>query len=225
MTHVVLRHSYSSLDQFATCPKRYYHQRIIKDVVDEGGEASLHGNRVHTALEERTRDKTELPDYLQKHEPLVASIEALGGDLEAERELVLTQDLIPTTWDAEDAFLRSKLDILVRWPKRALILDWKTGKRRPKFYQLELSAMQLFLHYPMIDTIKTGFIWLRDDAMDTHTYKRDELAGMIERFRAKVTEIEQAVIDDVWPAKPSGLCGFCPAKDICTFAQKSYRRY
>ena len=42
-----LAHSYSSIKLFENCPLRYYRQRIKKDVVDEGGEASKHGERIH----------------------------------------------------------------------------------------------------------------------------------------------------------------------------------
>jgi hypothetical protein len=44
--------SYSSLKTFEQCPKKYYHLRIVKDVKDEGSEATIYGQEVHKAAEE-----------------------------------------------------------------------------------------------------------------------------------------------------------------------------
>ena len=72
-----LTHSYSALKLYENCPYRYYHQRIAKTVVDKGGEASQHGERVHKHLEDRLRDKVDLPQELKHVEPLVNSFENL----------------------------------------------------------------------------------------------------------------------------------------------------
>ena len=58
---IYLAHSYSSMKMFENCPQRYYRQRILKDIKDEGGEASMYGERIHEMLEHRLRDNTELP--------------------------------------------------------------------------------------------------------------------------------------------------------------------
>ena len=55
-----LAHSYSSLKMYENCPKRYYHQRITKEVSDSGSEATRYGERVHKALEERLTNDNEL---------------------------------------------------------------------------------------------------------------------------------------------------------------------
>lgn len=218
-----LKHSYSSLSEFEQCPKKYYHKRIAKDVVDPGSEASIYGERVHKAFEDRLRDGITLPTDLAKHEDKCQAILALGN-IEPEKELVLTEDLIPTGWWAKDAWLRSKLDVFGVRKKRAMVLDWKTGKRKPDFLQLELSAMQTMLHYPSIEEVNTGYVWLRDDKIDKETYTRDELDGIVKKVQDKADRIEEAKDLGVWQAKPSPLCGWCPAKDICQYADKGRKR-
>ena len=47
-----LAHSYTALKMYENCPKRYYHQRITKEVVDQPGTATVYGERVHKQLEE-----------------------------------------------------------------------------------------------------------------------------------------------------------------------------
>jgi hypothetical protein len=130
-----LAHSYSAIKLYENCPLRYYRQRVVKDVVDQGGEASKHGERIHEFLEKRLAENTQLPQEAERYEPLCVSVEkiAKSGTLYVEKELVLTDELKPTGWWDADAWLRSKLDVLVVVGDTAVVMDWKTGKRRISF--------------------------------------------------------------------------------------------
>ena len=218
-----LKHSYSSLKMFDQCPKKYYHLRIARDVQDKGSEASIYGERVHKSFEDRLRDGVALPDDLKKHESKCVAIEALGGTLTPEKELCLTKDFVAAGWWDEDVYLRSKLDVFVEKDDKAVILDWKTGKRKPDFFQLELSAMQTFMQYPRVDDIRTGFVWLRDDIIDQRKFVREDTEDMVDRFQEKVERVDEANSLGVWQAKPGPLCEWCPAKDICEFAERRRR--
>lgn len=224
MTHR-LTHSYSAIKLFDNCPLRYYKQRIEKSVKDEQNAASVHGERVHKALELRLKDKTPLPDYLAKQERVCSALEKLGGTVHAELEMVLNPDMQPTGWWEADAWLRSKLDVYVDFGIKAVILDWKTGKRRPDFFQLELSAVQAFIHYPKLETANVGFVWLKEETSDTKIYRRADFQSMLDKTVTKIKRIEEAVEEDVWPAKPGPLCNYCPAKGSCAFADTNRRRY
>ena len=129
-----LSHSFSSIKMFENCPLRYYHQRIAKTVVDKGGEASLHGERIHKFLEERLKGVIEeLPPEAASLEPVVDTIVKMIGDgaLYVEQELTLNPGLEPTGWWDADAWIRSKLDVnIIKW-QSAIVMDWKTGKRSP----------------------------------------------------------------------------------------------
>ena len=151
-------HSYSSLKMYENCPYRYYRQKVVKDVQDVQGEAAAYGEAIHKALELRLRDKTPLPDHLAKFESVCHMIEQKPGVLELEREMTLTESLTPTTWFAKDAWLRSKLDVLVVDGDKATILDWKTGKRRPDPEQLDIFAVQVFQHFP--EACRSGHVHL-----------------------------------------------------------------
>jgi hypothetical protein len=206
---------------YDNCPKRYYHQRIAKHVTDQGGEATLYGERLHKMLEERLRDDVELPAEAAAHAPLVDAVlrsAASGGTLLIEQEMTLNRKLKPTGWWAEDAWMRSKLDVLVLKGKRAIVLDWKTGKRRPDFDQLELFALQVFAHHKDIDEVSSGFVWLKDQAIDRNTYNRSNIGELWSQLLNKVSRVERSLHSDDWPAKPSGLCRFCPARHLCDFA-------
>lgn len=215
-----LSHSFSSIKLYENCPLRYYHQRVIKSVVDKGGEASQYGERIHKFLELRLAEDQDLPQEAAHYEKLVQSVETIAakGELHIECEMTLNQDLKPTGWWDQDAWLRSKLDVLIECGNTAYVLDWKTGRRRPDFSQLELFALQVFAHCPEVDEVSSTFIWLKDMAMDKETYTRKQSAAMWQGMLARIRRIEQSLEKENWPAKPSGLCKFCPCRHLCEYA-------
>ena len=217
----MLTHSFSSIKMYENCPKRYYHQRIRKEVQDKGSDATIYGERIHEALEHRLESKVDLPKESEGYEVLCRGIEktARGGTLLVEQKLTLSEDLTPTGWWDGDAWVRSILDVLVLHNDTAVVMDWKTGKRRPDFTQLELFALQVFSHFPDIDKVKSSFLWLKDMQMDSKIYYRDELGSMWGKLLQRISRIEQSLAHDKWPPKPSGLCNYCPAKNICVYPQ------
>jgi hypothetical protein len=55
--------------------------------------------------------------------------------------------------------------------------------------------------------------------MDSETFKANQTNLMWSDMLARIERIHQSVEHNNWPAKPSGLCGWCPAKNICEFAR------
>ena len=218
---VKLAHSFSALKMYENCPKRYYHQRITKDVKDSVGEATLYGERVHKNLEDYLKTGAALPDDSVKLQPLCDTFRTSAGDggFFVEQEYTLNKDLQETGWWDADAWLRFKLDVLVvRDNGTAIVADWKTGKRRPDFDQLEMFALAVFSFWPAVNKVTSVFVWTKENAMDKETYKREHIDDMWTRLLTRINRVEKSLETDVWPAKPSGLCRYCPCKDFCEFA-------
>lgn len=215
-----LSHSYSAIKLYENCPLRYYRQRVLKDVTDDGGEASRYGERVHEYLEHRLKEAADLPQDISHYEVLCTTVEGLanGGELHIEKELVLTEELTPTGWWEPDAWLRSKLDVLVIRGDTAYVMDWKTGKRNPDFFQLKLFAVQVLKHFPEVQHVKTSLVWLKQLQMDTEEYSREQSNEIWAEIMGKIRRIYNSLEHDTWPARPSGLCRFCPARHDCDFA-------
>ena len=214
-----LSHSYSSIKMYENCPKRYYHQRITKEVEDVGSAATIYGTRVHADLEERLANGKKLTEETSKHESLCSEILKTKSEVLVEQKMCLTKEFTPTTWMAKDAWFRSIVDVLLLNEKSATVMDWKTGKRRPDFMQLELFAMQVFFHYPKIEKVITSFVWLKELGTDTKVFKRDkDLQSIINKFLIKLKHIYTSVKTDNWIPKPSGLCRFCPCNNFCKYA-------
>ena len=218
---VKLAHSFSALKMYENCPKRYYHQRITKEVKDSVGEATLYGERVHKHLEDYLKTGAALPDDSVKLQPLCDTFRTSAGDggFFVEQEYTLNKDLQETGWWDADAWLRFKLDVLVvRDNGTAIVADWKTGKRRPDFDQLEMFALAVFSFWPAVNKVTSVFVWTKENAMDKETYKREHIDDMWTRLLTRINRVEKSLETEVWPAKPSGLCRYCPCKDFCEFA-------
>jgi len=217
-----LNHSYSAFKLFDNCPLRYYRQRVLKDVKDEMGVAGLEGDRQHKALENRVAFGTPLPADMSGLEELVDAVVSTtrGAHIFAEKELVINRDLKPTGWWDADVFFRSKADLFAinDGDTRAVIIDWKTGKRRPDFLQMQLMSMAGFMHYPTLERIDTMFVWLKEKEQDSETYRRSELPSLTTTLLTYVARIERALENEKWPAKPGWLCPYCPARTTCKWA-------
>jgi len=215
-----LAHSFSSLEMFEACPKRFYHLRVAKDVKPEDSAASEAGTRDHEALEHCIKDGTPLPPHLQKHEQKVRLIRESGYEVVAEQELAINKELEPCEWWHPDVLLRVKADVALYTGTRAAVLDWKTGKRRPKPFQLELGAMAQWIHFPKIKSTEAAFLWLKEDASDKYSYTREEdYERILAKFTRKVDKVEEVAAEGVWQAKPGYHCNWCEAKNICSYSQ------
>ena len=213
-----LTHSFSSIKMYENCPKRYYHQRVTKEVKDLGGEATVYGERIHEALEHRLGSKTKLPDEAKGYEVLCRTIENINGSLYVEQQLCLNEYLTPTGWWDKDAWIRSILDVLIIKDNKAIVMDWKTGKRRPDFTQLELFALQVFKHFEHVEEVTASFLWLKDMSKDNMVYESANANLMWESLLTRIERITDSAVHNKWPPKPSGLCRYCPAKNICEYA-------
>ena len=132
--------SYSSLTAFETCPKRYFHTRVAKDIVEPEGDALLWGSAVHKALENRVKDGTPLPTGMTQWEPICAKLRASPGEIFTERQLCLNYRFQPTAWYGDDAWVRGVVDVGVLRDDEIVALDYKTGKPKPDTDQLQLFA-------------------------------------------------------------------------------------
>lgn len=216
--------SYSSLTSFETCPKRYYHTRVAKDTSDPPGEQARWGQVVHKHLEDRVRDDVPLPESVRHYEPLVRVVLNTPGEKLVEKHLAVTYGLAPTEWESPDAWSRGIIDLGVvsNDQSSAILLDWKTGKRKVDSDQLMLFAGLAFSHYKSMNVVTTGFIWLKDGVVDKKTFYRAEVPVVWQRFIPRVQRLQRAYEEDKFPPKPSGLCErYCPVPHYkCKFSGK-----
>jgi len=211
--------SYSALNAFETCPRRYYLTRVSKDVTEPQTEATIWGNRVHKALEDYAKKGKVLPDNLIRCKRYIDKVKRMKGKLLVEERMAMNKSFHPTKWMAKDVWVRGIIDLGVVGSKEAVLLDWKTGKHRPDSYQLMLFAAFAFSHFPWIERVTTGFIWLKDSKFDKETFEREQVTEIWNEFLPRIKRLEHAFENDRWQANPSGLCkNWCPVgRKLCEF--------
>lgn len=209
----ILPWSFSSWSNYQTCPKKHYETRIAKNFVEAESDAMLWGNEVHAALEKKIKHGTPLPERMARIDKISSSIISSKSDeTYAELKLAVTEELVATEFFADDAWARGIIDLLKITGDRALVLDWKTGKRKPNSKQLDLMTVLVYAKYPAIEKISTVFMWFQEPTKPTiKHYTRDQMEELIHQFDDGVADMLYSEANNAWPARPSGLCyGWCP---------------
>lgn len=211
--------SYTFLNTYEICPKQAFHRYVSKDAPFVGSDASRWGDKVHKAMEKRLAHPVEpLPSEMSKWEPLVKPLEALGP--RAEMKLGMRRDGSPTGFFDSDVWLRGKADVVIVYDSAALLLDWKTGKRREDPKELEVQAVLLAsLHSPPLEKITGRYVWLQDNALGK-PHDVSNVGETLELLQDKAAEIEANHAKGYWPKKQGPLCAYCPVKS-CEFNTSS----
>lgn len=205
--------SYTSLSDFKNCPKQFYHKRVIKDVREEQSEQMLWGNKVHKAFEMYMGHGHPLLDMLEPHRPFLDLIKMYPGEGVTEMKVGLDKRAQPCGFFDPNVWWRGVLDYHKVYGNGAQIVDYKTGKRKPDWVQLYIFAIWLFAKYPQVTGIQLWLYWTQDQAYDQEVVKRTEIPLLWSKMLGDLRQMKQSFHDDLWPAKPSGLCnGWCPVK-------------
>lgn len=206
--------SYSKLKNYETCPKRHWHCDIAKDVKDEESEHITYGNMVHKALADAIAGKAELPQPYKHWQPWVDRITSDGkGTILVEQQLAITKDLTATEWFGRDAWYRGIADVIKIVGPVAVVLDWKTGKISEDGVQLALMAQCVFAHHPIVQKIRTEFVWLKEDATTRADFTREDMVGVWTGLLPRVALLEKASVEVSYPPKPGYLCKrYCPVE-------------
>lgn len=215
----VLPWSYSSLNAFENCPRRFYLTRISKEVADPPGEAALWGNEVHKALELSVGKGYGLGERFKAYQPVVDRLRAAEGRKYAELKFGVTNTFAPTKFIGSDVWYRGVIDLLVVRNKTAIALDYKLGKVKHDGDQLKLFAAATFAQHPYVQTVHTQYLWLAADKTTSKTFTREDVPGIWDEFQPRVARMVLAEQKDRWLPNPSGLCeGWCPVgKAHCEF--------
>lgn len=206
--------TYSQLDKFETCPRQFYHVRVKRDIVEPPTEHTIWGEKVHTAMEHRVLHGTPLPEGMTQWEGLAKKVAGMPGQKLCEEKMAVDASFTPTEW--KNAWSRGIADVVILHKDSAVVLDYKTGKRKLT-EQLMLYAGYAFSTYPEVQTVTTGFVWLKDRKIDKEKFSRGDVPRIWNTFLPRVRKLESAYERDAWPCRPSGLCkGWCPVK-TCEF--------
>lgn len=209
--------SYSSLTSFETCPRRHHLTRVAKRVDDPMGPDARYGIEVHQAIEKYLKSATPLPARMAGYAGPPDALKAKPGELIVEKRLALTSDLQPTDYWGPHAWWRGAIDAGKIGATTAVLLDWKLGKPKNDDAQLSLFAMAAFAHYPQIERVAVGYVWLAHNSLSPMVFERAQAPAIAEAFRPRVINLVRAHEEGDYPPRPSGLCRkWCPVpNDMC----------
>ena len=207
--------SYSSINTFKQCPKKYYHLKVAKDVKDKGSTATLYGQQVHQAAEDYIASETPIPAKFKFLTPIVKALNAIEGEKLCEMKLGVAQTdegYKPTTFFAKDVWWRGIADLVIINGDTAHSIDYKTSKnaRYADTKQLDAVAAALFVHYPQLKKIRSAlaFVVSKDFIKNEHTV--DLKDSYFASFKPDLDRLAAAEDSDVWNAISGPLCGWCP---------------
>ena len=209
--------SYSSATTFEKCPKQYHHLYVLKDVKnDSNSEVLLYGNAVHKAAEMFMRHGEPLPEKFSQFQPTLERLAQIPGDKYCEYKVGLTRDLKPTGFFSDDVWWRGAIDLLVidNEKKLATVIDYKTGKssQYADTRQLSLLSVAVFKHFPEIETIKAGLVFLVCKDLVREHYGVDMVDDLFEEWSALTKRMDAAHESGTFNAVPNFSCRFCPVK-------------
>ena len=223
--------SYSRLSTFEQCQAKFDYLYVTKSVKDQSNDASAYGNRVHELLELYGKDELDMSTLtlegkqsLKRWGGIVDKLKSKPGEKYYEYQMAIDKGRVPTGWYDDNVYFRSIADVLVVDGATAYCLDYKTGKVKDNPTQLQLFAAMVFAHFPDVQRVKTSFIWLKFDQVDNTTYSRDHLKALWDGLQPRLDMVKEVVDLGFFKTKPSGLCPWCPAKNICPDAGSRGRR-
>jgi hypothetical protein len=214
--------SHSSLKDFEGCQRRYQEVKVLKNYPFTETEATRYGNQVHEALELYVKDGTPIPPEYAQFKPVVDALLNKSGRKLAEYEMALTTDLLPTSWKADNVWVRGIADLLIVDDENltAWVADYKTGNNKyPDRDQLVLMSIMVFAHFPHIRKVNSALLFLVKNDIVKMSMTADEAAKHWWNYRERYARLEASFANDVWNPNQTPLCGWCPVK-TCEFNPK-----
>lgn len=213
MSEIIVAHSHSAMDTFETCPKKYFEEKIRKSVPWEESEASRYGKMVHKAFEDYVAKGTKLPFGMEHYAKYLDKFTAAPGQKLVEQKMAINKNFESTGYFDDDVWFRGQADLIILNSPTAIVVDYKTGKIRDSFTQLDLMAATSFCLDSSIEKIKALFFWTKGKKITQKDYTRNDAMDIWALFMNKVKRLEEAVRTTDFPAKPNHLCkNYCGVK-------------
>jgi len=220
--------SYSSIKTFEQCPKKYFHLKVVKDVKDEPGPEADYGTAVHLAAEEFIKDGKPIPDKYGFIRPVVERLAKFPGEKRTEMKMGLRKTdtgFEPCSFFDKEVWYRGIIDLLIVNGEKAHLLDYKTGKnaKYADMKQLDLMAGAVFVHYPQVQEIKSGLLYVVSNEFPKKVHVRDKLNTYLSVFDDQLGRLNDAMENGVFNPKSGPLCGWCPVVECAHWKPKRKR--
>lgn len=213
----MIKWSYSGLKDYVNCPRQYYEVKVAKNFTKRPTQQMLYGTAVHKALEDYVGEGKPLEKNYERYQPMLDALLTIEGERLPEYRMALNTNLEPCTFGAEDYWVRGIVDLLVIGDDTAYIVDYKTGSAKyPDVNQLKLMSLMTYAHFPKVEHIKAGLLFVAHNTFINEVYHRDQSEDLWKDFLPDLERLKLSYDNDKWPENPTPLCGWCPVT-TCQF--------
>lgn len=208
--------SFSSLKDYTNCPRQYQEVKVLKNFTKSMTPQMLYGNEVHKALEDYVGEGKPLAKNYERFKPVLDVFVGMEGTKYPEYKMGLDREGNASPY-GKGYWVRGIVDLLIVDGEHAFIVDYKTGSNKyPEPKQLKLMALMTFAHFPEVQKIKAGLLFVMHDSFLSEEYTRDDVEKLWSHFKPDLERLQLSYENDVWQTNPTALCGWCPVK-TCEF--------
>ena len=209
--------SFSRLKNWETCPSRFLHYDMLKDVKEPESPQLAEGGATHKAFENRIRHNTKLPLGLLQHEPTMAKLASLPGEVYAEQRLALTKQFKPVGFFGAGVWFRTVIDYCNINNGVAAVVDYKTGKVTEDLTQMQLMSATIMHTDPTVQRVKARLLFVNHNHAERAEFVRGDLSEIWGEILPRVNKLEAAIDAQEFPPKPGGLCKRYCAVSSCPY--------
>ncbi len=212
-----IKWSYSGLKDYVNCPRQYQEVKVLKRYEKRPTQQMLYGTAVHGALEDYVGKGTPLPKNYQQYQKQLDPLKDMGGIKFPEHRMAVTFGKEPCSYGAKEYWVRGIADLLVVDGEQAYIVDYKTGSNKyPDPKQLQLMSLLTFAHFPQVQHIKAGLLFVAHEHFVTSEYVREDESELWSNFYNDLERLRLSHVNNLWQPNPTPLCGWCPVSS-CEF--------
>jgi hypothetical protein len=183
---------------------------VLKNYTVKENEAMMYGKAVHEALELYVKENKPLPKNYLRFKPMVDTLLKIEGDKYPEYEMALTHSKEPCDFHSEDRWVRGIADLVIVDGDTAYVVDYKTGSNRyPDPKQLRLMSLMMFTHFPDIQRVKGGLLFVMKNSFITEEYLRKDMDKSWGMFEQSLKRLDTSYENNTWQANPTPLCKWC----------------
>lgn len=228
-------YSFSKLNSFMSCPKKFELSYIEKIKVFVPNIATERGSYVHTLLENKTKNKLTTFKFNVMTEKDVDECDKVYYDFThsdngkkyfdpknetyAEVEFgvkKIGKNFEVCSYYSKSALFRGKIDHQIIHGDWIELLDFKTGKVTsfPAPLQLVMYSVWAFIKYPHINKVRTAFVYVEHGNEEKeYIFYREHFEVILKKVVEKIVNVELA---KKFPKNETKLC------EYCDFRKKGY---
>lgn len=208
--------SFSSLKDYINCPRQYHEVKVLKRFQKFPTPQMTYGNEVHKALEDYVGEGKPLAKNYERFKKVLDTLVEIPGTKYPEYKMALDINRQPCAY-GKGYWVRGIADLIIIDGETAFIVDYKTGSNKyPDPKQLKLMALMVFAHFPNVQLVKAGLLFVMHESFTSEEYERSSAESLWKYFDPDLERLKVSYEQDKWQPNPTPLCGWCPVNS-CEF--------